>query len=281
MQVNVNKDTTLCISLAAKPSNFGTRFHNYLYRSLGLNFLYKAFTTRDITTAVAGIRSLEIRGCGVSMPYKEAVIPLVDEVDRSALGIQSVNTIVNTNGYLKAYNTDYLAIATLLKENAVDPQSTFLLQGAGGMAKAVACALRDAGFSQGTIVARNEAKGRALAEQYGFGWAAEAPQTGADLLINATPLGMQGEETESICAYPDELIQRAQTIFDVVAMPEQTPLIIQAQKYHKHVISGAKVFALQALAQFELYTGVRPDDELFAQAAKFSRQPEQSNRASE
>lgn len=274
MQVNVNKDTTLCISLAAKPSNFGTRFHNYLYRSLGLNFLYKAFTTSDITTAVAGIRSLGIRGCGVSMPYKEAVIPLVDEVDRSAVGIQSVNTIVNTNGFLKAYNTDYLAIATLLKENQVDPCSTFLLQGAGGMAKAVACALRDAGFKQGTIVARNQTKGQALADQYGFDWVPEAPNKGADLLINATPLGMQGSETENICAYSDELIQQAQIIFDVVALPEQTPLIMQAQKHHKQVISGAKVFALQALAQFELYTGVKPDMELFAQAAEFSRQPE-------
>lgn len=275
MQVNVNKETTLCISLAAKPSNFGTRFHNYLYRELKLNFLYKAFKTSDINSTIGGIRSLGIRGCGVSMPYKEAVIPLVDELDSSVQGIQSVNTIVNTDGYLKAYNTDYLAIATLLKEHHVDPNFTFYLQGAGGMAKAVACALRDAGFTQGTIVARNEQKGRALAKQYGFAWAAQTPVEGAQLLINATPLGMQGSDTEQQCAFPTATIADAQVIFDVVAMPELTPLITQAKVLGKSVITGASVFALQALAQFELYTGVRPDSELFQQAAAFSRLPEE------
>ena len=81
----LNKDMTLCISLAARPSNLGTRFHNYLYEELGLNFIYKAFTTEDIEGAIRGVRALGIRGCSVSMPFKEAVIPLVDELDPSAL----------------------------------------------------------------------------------------------------------------------------------------------------------------------------------------------------
>ncbi|MGA8787953.1 MAG: shikimate 5-dehydrogenase, partial [Paenarthrobacter sp.] len=63
----LNKDMSLCISLAARPSNIGTRFHNYLYDLLGLNFVYKAFAPADITLAVAGIRGLPIRGAAVSM----------------------------------------------------------------------------------------------------------------------------------------------------------------------------------------------------------------------
>ena len=74
----LNKDTTLCISLAGRPSNIGTRFHNYLYDELGLNFAYKAFTTGDLDGAIRGVRALGIRGCSVSMPFKEAVIPLAD-----------------------------------------------------------------------------------------------------------------------------------------------------------------------------------------------------------
>lgn len=126
----LNKDMSLCISLAARPSNIGTRFHNYLYDLLGLNFVYKAFAPADITLAVAGIRGLPIRGAAVSMPYKEAVIPLVDVMDPSAKAIDSVNTIVNNDGVLTAYNTDYIAIARLLKDHQVPSSHTVLLRGA-------------------------------------------------------------------------------------------------------------------------------------------------------
>ena len=106
MTRHLNKDTIVCMSLSARPSNFGTRFHNYLYDALDLDYLYKAFTTTDLTGAIAGVKALGVRGCAISMPFKEAVIPMLDELDASAKAIDSVNTIVNTNGYLKAYNTD-------------------------------------------------------------------------------------------------------------------------------------------------------------------------------
>ena len=64
----LNKDTRLCISLAARPSNIGTRFHNYLYEQLDLDFIYKACTTTDIGAAIGGVRALGIHGCSVSMP---------------------------------------------------------------------------------------------------------------------------------------------------------------------------------------------------------------------
>src|SRR3546814_58804 len=153
------------LSLSARPGNFGLRFHNHLYEQLGLNFYYKAFSSQDLPGAVGGIRALGIRGCGVSMPFKEDCIALVDELDPSAAAIQSINTIVNTDGHLKAYNTDYIAVAQLLQTHAVPKDSTFALRGSGGMAKAVASALRDGGYKNGLIVARNETAGRALAER--------------------------------------------------------------------------------------------------------------------
>src|SRR5580698_10328622 len=114
----LNKDTTLCISLAGRPSNIGTRFHNYLYDELGLNFVYKAFTTGDLDGAIRGVRALGIRGCSVSMPFKEAVIPLVDELTESARAIESINTVVNNDGQLTAYNTDYEAVTELIDRHA-------------------------------------------------------------------------------------------------------------------------------------------------------------------
>jgi shikimate dehydrogenase len=108
---SITKDTVLCMSLAGRPSDIGTRFHNFLYAELDLDFVYKAFTTTDLAAAIAGIRALGIRGCGVSMPFKEACIRHIDAMDDSAEAIRSVNTIVNTDGQLRAYNTDFLAIA--------------------------------------------------------------------------------------------------------------------------------------------------------------------------
>ena len=70
---------TMCISLSARPSNNGTRFHNHLYEQLGLNWIYKAFAPTNLEQAIAGVRGLGIRGCAISMPYKEDVIALVDE----------------------------------------------------------------------------------------------------------------------------------------------------------------------------------------------------------
>ena len=113
MRPALNKNTTVCISLSGRPSNHGIKFHNYLYEKYGLDYLYKAMTTTDIEGAIAGVRALGIRGCSVSMPFKQAVIPLMDEVDHSAQVIGAVNTIVNTDGYLHAYNTDVIAVAFL------------------------------------------------------------------------------------------------------------------------------------------------------------------------
>jgi shikimate dehydrogenase len=272
MTRHLNKDTKICMSLAARPSNFGTRFHNYLYDALDLDYLYKAFTTHDLPAAIGGIRALGIRGCAISMPFKQACIALVDELDASAKAINSVNTIVNTDGYLKAYNTDYIAIATLLAQYKVPTSLTFALRGSGGMAKAVACALKDAGFNQGYIIAIDETSGRELAGLYGYECRPDMAGLQPGLLINATPIGMAGGNDADTLSFTPAEIFAASVIFDVVALPEQTPLICYARGKNKTVITGSEVFAIQALEQFALYTGIRPDPDLFRQAAAHSRQ---------
>lgn len=271
MTISISKDTRLCISLAGRPSNIGTRFHNFLYAELGLDFVYKACTTTDLAAAVVGLRALGIRGCGVSMPHKEAVIPMVDELDASAKAIDSVNTIVNDDGRLVAYNTDYSAVASLLREHGVPTTSDFVLLGSGGMAKAVAAALRDGGFDTGVIVSRNEATGRALAEQYGFGWAHSVGDLRPRLLVNATPIGMAGGPGADQLPVDVDVVDQADTVFEVIAMPELTPLVQRGQFAGRRVITGTEVIALQAAEQFELYTGVRPTPEQVRRASAYSR----------
>ena len=267
----LNKDMTLCISLSARPSNNGTRFHNHLYEALGLNWIYKAFAPTDLGQAIAGVRGLGIRGCAISMPYKEDVIALVDHMDASASAIDSVNTIVNDHGVLTAHNTDYSAIAQLIASNRLDPAASVLLRGSGGMAKATAAAFRDAGFAGVTIVARNERRGRALAELYGFDWQPELDGATADVLVNVTPIGMAGGADAAELSFPSEAIEQASVIFDVVALPAETPLIAAGRAAGRTVITGAEVATLQALEQFVLYTGIRPTVEQVRAAEEFMR----------
>ncbi|WP_223693122.1 shikimate 5-dehydrogenase [Leifsonia poae] len=266
----LNKDMQVCMSLAARPSNIGTRFHNFLYDELGLNFLYKAFTTTDLEGAVRGIRALGIRGCSVSMPFKEAIIPLVDVMEPSALAIESVNTVVNDAGVLTASNTDYEAVAELLRDRRVDSSQSVLLRGSGGMAKAVVAAFRGAGFADLTIVARNPGAGASLADRYGYEWVERDPEPSFDIVVNVTPLGMRGD-AESQLAFAPEHIERASTVFDVVAFPSETPLIAAGRAGGKQLITGAEVIALQAARQFERYTGVALTADQVARASEFSR----------
>jgi shikimate dehydrogenase len=271
----ISKDTRLCISLSGRPSNIGTRFHNYLYDELGLDYIYKAFTTDDIVAAIGGVRALGIRGCAVSMPWKQDVIPLVDVMDRSAGVIEAVNTIVNDDGRLTAYNTDYLAVRSLLSTHGVAPDGTAAVVGSGGMARACVAALRDHGFARGHVVARSERTGRALADGYGWGWVAAAGGLRPSLVLNATPIGMA-----PVPGSPDHsgdlpveagVVRSAGTVVDVVANPSETPLVRLAREQGIPVITGAEIIALQAAEQFVLYTGVRPSDEQIRRASEHSR----------
>jgi shikimate dehydrogenase len=267
MKPPIGRDTRLCMSLSARPGNFGTRFHNRLYELTGLDYVYKSFSTTDLPGAVQGIRALGIRGCAVSMPFKEAVIALLDGLGQTAAAIDSVNTIVNDDGVLTGHNTDYGAVVDLLAD--VDRSLPFVLHGSGGMAKAVAAALSDSGFRNGTIVARNAAAGRLLADLYGYAWTAQATEA-APLLVNVTPLGMTGADAEAL-AFPQAMIAACEIAFDVVQYPPETPFLRAAAAAGKRCITGTEVATLQALQQFELYTGVTPDAAQVAEASAWAR----------
>lgn len=271
MRIPLNKDTRLCISLSGRPSNIGTRFHNYLYDVLGLNYVYKAFTTTDLAAAIGGVRALGIRGCSVSMPFKRDVIALVDEVEPSARAIHAVNTVVNDDGRLTASNTDYLAVQRLIAAHGLHPSQSVLLRGSGGMANAVGAAFRDNGFDHGTVLARNQRTGRELAERLGYRYVCDPGGNTADVLVNITPIGMAGGPEEHQSPFDEMAIANAHTVFDVVATPSETPLIKAARSAGVGVITGAQVIALQAAEQFERYTGVRPTAEQVAAASAVSR----------
>jgi len=135
----------------------------------------------------------------------------------------------------------------------------------------VVAALSDAGFHARAVVARNARTGTALADQYGSTWRAEVGSSRPQLVVNATPVGMSGGPAADDLPVDPEVVDTAETVFDVVALPALTPLVRRARAQGRQVITGAEVIALQAVEQFVLYTGVRPSDEQVRRASEFSR----------
>ena len=129
----INKDTQICISISSNPSNFGTTFHNLGYKTQGLNFLYKAVQVSDLSGAMAGVRALNITGCSVSMPFKQTVLKYIDTLDPSALHVQAVNTILQNNGKLTGYNTDYTGVLSILQILGLSRDKKVIVAGIGGV----------------------------------------------------------------------------------------------------------------------------------------------------
>ena len=270
MVIPIDRDTTMCISLAARPGNHGNRFHNYLYAELGLNYVYKSFRSTDIGATVGGVRSMGIRGAGVSMPYKESCMPFLDHIDPSAAAIDSVNTIVNDHGVLTGYNTDYLAVRSLLAAYSLPTDLPFALLGAGGMAKAVLAALVDSGFRDGVVLSRTPQRGADLASRYGVESDTALNGRRPTLLINSTPIGMSGGPERDDLAFDANAIDAASAVLDVVYLPADTPMVRHAHSLGKTTITGDQVMLRQALEQFVMYTGVRPTPEQIQAAEDYA-----------
>ena len=274
MEFSIDRDTQLCVSLSARPGNFGTRFQNYLFRKFALNMIYKAFRTDDIAGALAGVRALGIRGAAISMPFKEKALDFLDARDESVEKVRSVNTIVNEgDGYLKGYNTDYSAVRHLLSTNPISKFAPVVVRGSGGMAKAVVWAFRDEGFENLRVVSRNETTGRLIAEATGYAWERDFP-TGTvrdATLVNTTPIGMGSGPEVGHTPFDEHEIRAAEWVFDVIAVPIETPLVKLARAAGKKILNGGDLLAPQAAEQFFLYTGLRPSENLVGEAAHFAR----------
>ena len=259
----LNKDTQFCISLASKPSNFGTILHNSAYKLLNLNFAYKAFTITDIAGAMTGVRALNIRGCSVSMPFKISVIPYLDALDDTAKKVGAVNTVVNKSNILTGYNTDVIGARVALESLKILESDSVLILGAGGVARSILLALRQLGISQVSIVNRNLEKIQQLNDIYHFNsiiqWQ-DREHEAFDVLINATSIGMK--DNEELMPFSKDFISQSRAVMDVVISPMETALIEYAKSLGKSVAPGYLMSFEQLMAQFFLYTDLEAPREL-------------------
>ena len=209
----------------------------------------------DLAGAVAGMRALNLRGVGVSMPFKLDILPMLDDLEPVARQIGAVNTVVNEAGRLIGHNTDWQGAVRALEELSPLDGARVLLLGAGGAARAVAYGLRARG-ARVAILNRDEARAAALARDVGCSVAPAAHREAPgpyDILLNATSVGMAEVDPGpplSIDALRADLV-----VMDIVYKPFETLLIQGARARGCRVIHGGRMLLHQAAAQFALYTG--------------------------
>ena len=151
----INKDTEIYCSFAKQAGNTGCQMMNTAFYYYGLNKIYKSFSVDNIEDAINSVKTLGIKGFAITMPYKIEVLDYVDELDDSVKKIKSANTVINDNGKLIAYNTDYYAAKTMLSEiNFLNGYPKIFILGNGGYSKAVQQAVKDLNLDY-TLITRD------------------------------------------------------------------------------------------------------------------------------
>jgi shikimate dehydrogenase len=240
--------------------------HNAAFRELGLNAVYVAFPVTDLAQAVAGLRGLQIPGVSVTIPFKEEIMPLLDEVDPQAAQIGAVNTVVNRDGLLTGHNTDWQGALLTLEEKTEIAGKRVLILGAGGAAKAIAFAILEKG-GQVAITDLDMAKALALSRKLWLEVVAPdyLGQYPAEVLINATPVGMEPQSGD--IPLDPALLAHYRVVMDIVYKPLETRLLQEARARDCQVIDGLRMLIHQGAAQFELWTGRPAPREVMARAA--------------
>ncbi|MBM4301085.1 MAG: shikimate dehydrogenase [Deltaproteobacteria bacterium] len=240
--------------------------HNAAFRHLDANAVYVAFPVTDLRKAVSGLRGLGIGGVSVTIPFKEEIIPLLDELDPRAATIGAVNTVVNRKGRLTGYNTDWLGAVTALQAKISLKDQHVLILGAGGASRAIAFGVFHEG---GKVTLTDIDAARAATLARGLGAEAIAPEAldhcPATILVNATPVGMT-PDVDGIPINPD-LLSRFEVVMDIVYQPLATRLLREAEAHGCATIDGLQMLIHQATAQFEIFTGRQAPADIMVRAA--------------
>lgn len=246
--------------------------HTAALRAMGLEGSYIALETPDETLAqrVEEVRR-EYRGVNVTVPHKEAVMPYLDSLSSEARSIGAVNTIVNHTGRLEGHNTDARGFLKGLEEAGIEYRGAkVLILGAGGAARAIAWALKQAG-AQVRIANRTLQRAAQLQREFGLGevtddeWVLAGMARSSDLIVNTTTVGLKDPASTPLRA---EWFPEKGTVVDIVYDPLETRLLREARAAGLKTLDGLPMLVWQGALAFELWTGVRPPVGVMYQAAR-------------
>ncbi len=238
------------------------KLHTAMFEIYSINAVYVAFETNNIKSAIEGIKALEIKGVNVTIPYKEDVIELIDEIDENANVLQAVNTIINSKGMLTGYNTDYLGFMYMFEKNIGGrdlTSKTITVLGAGGAAKSIIYALYKMGAK--SLFLLNRSTQNALKTKEIFKDFLELNisdledrmiLSASDVIINCTSVGLNSEKSPVNVNYIDKAV-----VMDIIYKDSQ--LIKKARSKNLKAINGIDMFVGQAFYSFELFSKIKFD----------------------
>lgn len=249
--------------------------HNSTFAKMGLNCIYLPFqvSPERLAGAVEGIRALNLLGVNVTIPYKEAVIPYLDELSPMAEACGAVNVIKNENGRLVGYNTDGSGFIAALRDEPVKLEgSRVLFIGAGGAARSLAVALEQERVSRIDFLDTDYERARTLAGLIA-GYAdcsARAAlmnaasfreiSAGADIIVNCSPVGMHPNVDDAPVTNLDAVDDRT-VLCDIIYNPLQTQLLKMGQVIGLKTINGLSMFVNQGALTLDILLGINPDRE--------------------
>ncbi|NWF51522.1 MAG: shikimate dehydrogenase [Nitrospirae bacterium] len=243
--------------------------HNAAFEVIGLDYRYVAFPVHPnfLKEAVGAIRALNLAGVNVTIPHKEKVITFLDEIDKEASIIGAVNTIVNSEGVLKGYNTDGRGFMQSLFECGISVEGKdVLIVGAGGASRALSYYLcKEAKKVYLYDIEKNKAS--KLVEDFDniFGNIFTLENISNidkfNILINATPLGLREEDPLPL---DTTMLRQDQIVCDLIY--KNTPLLKEAAKKGCLILNGLGMLLWQGVFAFELWTGVTPPVDIMRDA---------------
>ncbi|MDK6368658.1 MULTISPECIES: shikimate dehydrogenase [Aerococcus] len=227
------------------------QIHQIIYQEAQIEAAYKLFEVpaEDLGRALDAMRVLDIRGANVTIPYKQALFPYLDELSATAKKLGAVNTIKQVDGKLRAYNTDYDGIHLCFKRRHWQTQDkTAYILGTGGAAQAVAHYLTDHG-AQVHLVSRQP--DQHLDKPWPCLSYAQVKEGSADYLVNCTPLGMYPKTAASPLEAAD--LDRFDHVFDTIYNPYETQLLSDAKAAGKAYCNGLDMLVGQAIRSVEIW----------------------------
>ena len=258
---------------------------------LGVDATYERWEVAPerLAERVRELRGPDLLGFSVTVPHKEAVMPLLDEVDTAARDIGAVNTVVHSDGRLLGANTDLAGFLRALREDGdYEPRGRrALILGAGGAARAVAYALLSEGAASVAIANRSPERARTLANELATRFPARvdalaldaeslAPLLGADasvdLLVNCTSMGMAHGPAADASPIPAGLIPRTALVYDLVYNPAETPMLAAARRAGARTLGGLPMLVYQGAAAFRMWTGREAPVDVMMRAASAALQ---------
>ena len=253
------------------------RMFDAVYSHYGLHWQFwknDIATEQDLAKAMAALAPLGYRGVGITVPYKVAVIPMLDAVDDDVRAIGAANYITIEQGRMIGHNNDGKGVVKAIEKVAPLKGRNVVMLGAGGAGRAMAVEIAWAGAAQLTLITRREAQGREVAElvQRASGvpchWQSwQAPlqvPAGTELLMNATHLGCAPELEPVPVDWSS--VDASCIAVDVITNPRITPFLAAAREHGCPVVDGVEMLVQLAMQIFERWTGVTPEEAVFQTA---------------